>query len=129
MRKIDLVLLEPQVVYLPIPISSCLNLNTIENRYKFKLTNGDIRNKVIVSTRSSGAAMDNTVKKVQYKNIVTASPNNNKLGLFSATGAAIVLCCVGCEIGKQVSNYSLNYYNGGKYPLPQTLLVNNDILL
>lgn len=23
----------------------------------------------------------------------------------------------------QVSNYSINYFNGGKYPLPQTLLV------
>ena len=30
---------------------------------------------------------------------------------------------VGCEIGKQVSNYSIQYYNGGRYPLPQTMLV------
>ena len=63
--------------------------------------------------------------KVQYKTVVL---NNNtktstKLGLFSLTGAVIVLCSVGCEIGKQVSNYSINYYNGGQYPLPQTLLV------
>ena len=65
---------------------------------------------------------ESVVKKVQYKNIVTTN-STNKLGLFTTTGAAIVLCCVGCEIGKQVSNYSLNYYNGGKYPLPQTLLV------
>ena len=28
-----------------------------------------------------------------------------------------------CEIGKQVSNYAINYYNRGTYPLPQTLLV------
>ena len=27
------------------------------------------------------------------------------------------------EIGKQISNYSINYYNGGKYPLPPTILV------
>jgi drug/metabolite transporter (DMT)-like permease len=65
-----------------------------------------------------------------------------KLGLFTLAGAVIVLCqvwntvhCtginilyffvwqVGCEIGKQVSNYSIQYYNGGKYPLPQTILV------
>ena len=59
--------------------------------------------------------------KVQYKNIVTN--NNSKLGLFTVTGAVIVLCSVGCEIGKQISNYSINYYNGGKYPLPQTILV------
>ena len=27
------------------------------------------------------------------------------------------------EIGKQISNYSINYYNGGIYPLPQTVMV------
>ena len=46
-----------------------------------------------------------------------------KLGVFSLTGAVIVLASVGCEIGKQISNYSINYYNGGSYPLPQTILV------
>jgi len=61
--------------------------------------------------------------KVQYKNILVKDTSNSKLGLFTFTGATIVLCCVGCEIGKQISNYSINYYNGGKYPLPQTLLV------
>ena len=61
--------------------------------------------------------------KVQYKNILVKDTSNTKLGLFTFTGATIVLCCVGCEIGKQISNYSINYYNGGKYPLPQTLLV------
>ena len=34
-----------------------------------------------------------------------------------------LLCQVGCEVVKQVSNYSIQYYNGGKYPLPQTMLV------
>ena len=48
---------------------------------------------------------------------------STKLGLFSMTGAMIVLGSVGCEIGKQISNYSINYYNGGSYPLPQTILV------
>ena len=48
---------------------------------------------------------------------------STKLGLFSVTGAMIVLGSVGCEIGKQISNYSINYYNGGSYPLPQTILV------
>ena len=45
------------------------------------------------------------------------------LGLFSAMGAMIVLSSVGCEIGKQISNYGINYYNGGSYPLKQTILV------
>jgi len=62
-------------------------------------------------------------EKVQYKNILVNDRGSTKLGLFTLTGATIVLCCVGCEIGKQISNYSINYYNGGKYPLPQTLLV------
>ena len=62
--------------------------------------------------------------KVQYKNIVlNDNASTSKLGLFSLTGAFIVMCSVGCEIGKQISNYSINYYNGGKYPLPQTILV------
>ena len=30
---------------------------------------------------------------------------------------------VSCEVGKQVCNYSIQYYNGAKYPLPQTILV------
>lgn len=47
----------------------------------------------------------------------------SKLGLFSMAGAIIVLFQVTCEVGKQISNYSIQYYNGGKYPLPQTLLV------
>ncbi len=28
-----------------------------------------------------------------------------------------------CEVSKQISNYSVQYYNGGKYPLPQTVIV------
>merc|ERR1712241_1405159 len=62
--------------------------------------------------------------KVQYKNVVlNNNTKNTKLGLCSLTGAVIVLCSVGCEIGKQISNYSINYYNGGSYPLPQTIMV------
>merc|ERR1711936_504026 len=64
--------------------------------------------------------------KVQYvvlNNTTNTTTKATKMGLFSLTGAVIVLCPVGCEIGKQVSNYSINYYNGGSYPLPQTLLV------
>ena len=28
-----------------------------------------------------------------------------------------------CEVGKQISNYSIQVFNGGRYPLPQTILV------
>ena len=64
--------------------------------------------------------------KVQYvvlNNTTNTTTKATKMGLFSLTGAVIVLCSVGCEIGKQVSNYSINYYNGGRYPLPQTIMV------
>ena len=63
--------------------------------------------------------------KVQYKSVIlnNNSSKTTKMGLFSLTGAVIVLCSVGCEIGKQISNYSINYYNGGRYPLPQTIMV------
>lgn len=46
-----------------------------------------------------------------------------KLGLFSLVGFSIVLFQIFCEIGKNVSNFSIQYYNDGHYPLPQTLIV------
>ena len=30
---------------------------------------------------------------------------------------------IALEVGKSVSNYSINYYNGGQYPIPHTILV------
>ena len=72
--------------------------------------------------------MDHVKEHIQYKNITKvetgAYPSgSSKLGLFTVTGAMIVLASMSCEIVKQVSNYSINYYNRGTYPLPQTLLV------
>ena len=58
-----------------------------------------------------------------FDGVMEEMTESNKLGLFSVRGAVIVLGSVGCEIGKQISNYSINYYNGGSYPLPQTILV------
>ena len=72
--------------------------------------------------------MDPTEEQIQYKNIAkvetpVAPSSSSKLGLFTITGAVIVFASMSCEIGKQVSNYAINYYNRGTYPLPQTLLV------
>ena len=72
--------------------------------------------------------MDHAEEHIQYKNITKLetgeySCSTSKLGLFTVTGAMIVLASMSCEIGKQVSSYSINYYNRGTYPLPQTLLV------
>merc|ERR1711934_598812 len=53
--------------------------------------------------------------------VVTVSPG--KLGLFTIAGFSIVLCQVTAEVGKQISNYSIKEFNGGHYPLPQTMLV------
>ena len=79
-------------------------------------------NELIFFVKIRMSEKETALERVQYKNIVN-SGKDAKLGLFSVTGAIIVLASIGCEIGKQVSNYSINYYNGGKYPLPQTLLV------
>jgi len=46
-----------------------------------------------------------------------------KLGLFTLAGAIIVFFQVTCEVGKSMSNYSIQYYNGGHYPVPQTVIV------
>jgi len=53
--------------------------------------------------------------------VVMADPG--KLGLFTIAGFSIVLCQVTAEVGKQISNYSIKEFNGGHYPLPQTMLV------
>merc|ERR1712156_1173938 len=49
--------------------------------------------------------------------------DSGKLGLFTIAGFSIVLCQVTAEVGKQISNYSIKEFNGGHYPLPQTMLV------
>merc|ERR1719430_430332 len=49
--------------------------------------------------------------------------DTGKLGLFTLAGFSIVICQVTCEVAKQISNYSIQIFNGGKYPLPQTILV------
>lgn len=46
-----------------------------------------------------------------------------KLGLFSVIGISIVFTQICCEVTKQVSNYSMNYFSNGKYPIPQTMIV------
>lgn len=52
-----------------------------------------------------------------------AQPSSKKLGLFTLVGISIVLTQVVCEVTKQTTNYSLQYFNGGHYPIPQTIIV------
>ena len=76
--------------------------------------------------------------KVSYKPYISNMERGIKL--FTLSGAVLVACQVRfsksmnwlhiwlfcevfCEVGKHVTNYSIQYYNGGSYPLPQTLLV------
>ena len=44
---------------------------------------------------------------------------NGKVGC-SVAAAALVGCMVGCEVCKQLSNYGVQYQNGGTYPIPGT---------
>ena len=60
-------------------------------------------------------------ERVQFSNITNNS--NERQSLFHLPSAVLVLLLVSCEIGKHISNYSISYYNGGQYPLPQTILV------
>jgi len=46
-----------------------------------------------------------------------------RLGLFSLLGISIVLTMIFCEVTKQVSNYSLQYFNHSHFPIPQTCIV------
>jgi len=54
---------------------------------------------------------------------VNVQRDPSKLGLFSLVGLSIVLFQVSCEVMKQLSNYSLQYYNDGRFPIPQTIIV------
>ena len=51
------------------------------------------------------------------------SENSQKLGLFSLVGLVIVFTQIFLEVSKQTANYSLQYYNGGVFPIPKTYLV------
>ena len=42
---------------------------------------------------------------------------------FTLIALGIVTFQIGCEVSKQLSNYSTQYYNGGHYPIPQTVIV------
>lgn len=59
---------------------------------------------------------------IQTSVTAKAQPSS-KLGLFTLVGISIVLTQVVCEVTKQTSNYSLQYFNGGHYPIPQTVIV------
>ena len=42
---------------------------------------------------------------------------------FTCLTISIVAFQIFCEVAKQTSNYSVQYYNGGKYPVAQTTIV------
>lgn len=42
---------------------------------------------------------------------------------FTCLTISIVVFQIFCEVAKQTSNYSVQYYNGGKYPVAQTTIV------
>jgi len=46
-----------------------------------------------------------------------------RLETFSLVGISIVLTMIFCEVTKQTSNYSLQYYNHFQFPIPQTVIV------
>jgi len=73
----------------------------------------------------SGAANIKNEKDPLICTSQTQSPptTDKRLSLFSLVGISIVLTMVFCEVTKQISNYSLQYYNHFQFPIPQTIIV------
>ncbi|XP_040567230.1 uncharacterized protein [Lepeophtheirus salmonis] len=59
----------------------------------------------------------------EMKLVIEKEKEPSKMGLFSFIGLSIVLFQVICEVSKQISNYSIQYYNNGKYPVASTAMV------
>jgi len=63
-------------------------------------------------------------KAIEQKHDDAAKPKTvEKVGLCTLVGILVVLCHITAEVGKQTLNYSIQYYNGGVYPLPQTAIL------
>ena len=59
-----------------------------------------------------------------YQLFNNTNTNSSEIPMLGKLNTPIlVLGFIILEIGKQISNYSINYYNGGSYPLPQTVMV------
>jgi len=73
----------------------------------------------------SGAAKVTHEKDPLICTSQTQSPTTTvkRLSLFSLVGISIVLTMIFCEVTKQISNYSLQYYNHFTFPIPQTIIV------
>jgi len=75
-------------------------------------------------TQSRSVLTEQIGESLQSASVTNSSNSmDEKLGLFSLVGFLIVLFQVGCEVMKQISNYWMQYYNEGLYPVPQTAIV------
>merc|ERR1712018_890620 len=82
-----------------------------------------LRSRAKMASNPDGST-DSTSEKEPLVEVRSPSPPTvKKLGLFSLIGISIVLTQVFCEVTKQISNYSLQYFSGGHYPVPQTIIV------
>jgi len=88
------------------------------------------RGKDVVNSAESGPGGTHFTNITQEKEPLVCPPPTQgppptvkRLGLFSLLGISIVLTMVFCEVTKQVSNYSLQYFNHSHFPIPQTCIV------
>jgi len=77
----------------------------------------DNESKALLSKSKANESAGGKEKAIKVK-----APEQPSSG-FSLLALAIVSCQITCEVGKQVSNYSVRYFNGGVYPIPQTAIV------
>lgn len=66
---------------------------------------------------------ENSLQSNELEPVISVPRDVSKLSLFTFTAMAIVLFQICCEVMKQLSNYSLQYYNEGRFPIPQTVIV------
>ena len=73
----------------------------------------------IDQSKAATTPANNKNKEMPFRGL----ENSQKLGLFSLVGLVIVFTQIFFEVSKQTANYSLQYYNGGVFPIPKTFLV------
>lgn len=113
-----------------------LDSSNENNSYNKNITMGEERRSTSVSGMKDGGGLLEPLlsvsspsdkgefsKSTESVQTVIVQRDASKLGLFSLVGLSIVLFQVSCEVFKQLSNYSLQYYNDGRFPIPQTILV------
>jgi len=115
--------------------SSVEELDTrADDQQDINMEDDDSKQSLLPTTTKSTTSADKSPETVNVDEHKTAASNGSdkrmpdpppdqKLGLFTTLGLAIVLTQIVFEVSKQTANFSLQYYHDGVYPIPNTFLV------